>query len=148
MTCNCVIWIEEAERSSCVVGRWEKRVVYYSILMPSIFCAATLILFVVQRGCLPSGAGEIIGGNRDDDERTTNEGRHHPAGRPTHYAAVGVRQSAAHQLRTEAQRERDIQRSASLQDLVTWLEIVTPHMLLHSLARRMLERGAQLPEVQ
>jgi site-specific recombinase XerD len=55
---------------------------------------------------------------------------------------------AAQQLRAEAKLERNITRSESLKDLARRLESVTPHMLRHSLARRMLERGAQLPEVQ
>src|SRR5690242_1482559 len=57
-------------------------------------------------------------------------------------------QLAARQLQAEGQRERDLQRRSELEHLARRLESVTPHMLRHSLARRMLARGAQLPEVQ
>jgi site-specific recombinase XerD len=57
-------------------------------------------------------------------------------------------QRAAHHLRSLAKLERDITRSEELQNLARQLERATPHVLRHSLARRMLSRGAQLPEVQ
>jgi site-specific recombinase XerD len=64
------------------------------------------------------------------------------------YAGLRVQEVCDIQLRAEAQRERDIKRSEELQDLARQLEKATPHVLRHSLARRTLERGAQLPEVQ
>jgi integrase/recombinase XerC len=59
-----------------------------------------------------------------------------------------VGQRAAQQLRSLAKLERDITRSEELQNLARQLERATPHVLRHSLARRMLSHGAQLPEVQ
>jgi integrase/recombinase XerC len=55
---------------------------------------------------------------------------------------------AAAQLREAAKRERDIERVEYLRKLAQTLENVSPHMLRHSLARRMLKNGAQLSEVQ
>ena len=55
---------------------------------------------------------------------------------------------AATRLRADAVGEPDLARAA---DLIRWardLERVTPHALRHSLARRMLQRGARLSEVQ
>ena len=45
-------------------------------------------------------------------------------------------------------RERNLERAESLRILAELLETVSPHMLRHSLAKRMLKNGAQLPEVQ
>ncbi len=55
---------------------------------------------------------------------------------------------AADQLRGAAKRERDLERAGRLRALAQLLDAVSPHMLRHSLARRMLKNGAQLPEVQ
>jgi site-specific recombinase XerD len=55
---------------------------------------------------------------------------------------------AATQLRDAARRERNLERAEQLRTLSGQLDEVSPHMLRHSLARRMLKKGAQLPEVQ
>lgn len=55
---------------------------------------------------------------------------------------------AAAQLRDAASREHNLERAEQLGTLAGQLEEVSPHMLRHSLARRMLKNGAQLPEVQ
>ncbi len=55
---------------------------------------------------------------------------------------------AATQLREAATRERDLERAAQLYAWARQLETTSPHQLRHSLARRMLKTGAQLPEVQ
>jgi integrase/recombinase XerC len=57
-------------------------------------------------------------------------------------------QRAAAQLRTAARREPSLERAERLERLAQRLEAVSPHTLRHSLARRMLKRGAHLSEVQ
>ena len=55
---------------------------------------------------------------------------------------------AAEQMRAAVRRERNLERAERLRILAELLETVSPHMLRHSLAKRMLKNGAQLPEVQ
>lgn len=61
-------------------------------------------------------------------------------------AALG--KQAAAQLRESAKREQNMERGEHLRNLARSLDDVSPHMLRHSLARRMLKNGAQLSEVQ
>lgn len=55
---------------------------------------------------------------------------------------------AASQLRESAKRERNLERVERLKILAQQLDDISPHMLRHSLAKRMLKNGAQLSEVQ
>ncbi|WP_040448569.1 tyrosine-type recombinase/integrase [Ktedonobacter racemifer] len=55
---------------------------------------------------------------------------------------------AATQLGESAARERNLERAEQLRAWARQLESAAPHLLRHSLARRMLKTGAQLPEVQ
>jgi site-specific recombinase XerD len=57
-------------------------------------------------------------------------------------------QIAALQLEEAATRERDLARAEQLRTCARQLATAAPHQLRHSLARRMLKTGAQLPEVQ
>lgn len=57
------------------------------------------------------------------------------------------RQTASH-LREAAKRERNLERAERLKILAQQLDDISPHVLRHSLAKRMLKNGAQLSEVQ
>lgn len=57
-------------------------------------------------------------------------------------------QRAAEQLRSAAKKEPRVERVAHLTQMAAQLDVASPHALRHSLARRMLRRGADLSEVQ
>jgi site-specific recombinase XerD len=57
-------------------------------------------------------------------------------------------QEAARQLHAVAAHEPDLMRAGNLRRMAQQLAQVTPHQLRHSLARRLLRKGATLPEVQ
>ena len=57
-------------------------------------------------------------------------------------------QQAAARLRVEVENESNLERRECLGTWARALETVTPHILRHSLARRLLSSGAQLSEVQ
>ncbi len=94
-----------------------------------------------------------------DDERTPFLVRIDPAtvGRPLTpgITARGVGKvvarlghCAATLLRDSAAKIVDLQRMDELLTAAQRLDVVAPHQLRHSLARRLLTQGAQLPEVQ
>ncbi len=68
--------------------------------------------------------------------------------RVAHQRIADLGKIAATHLREAAKREQDLERAEQLHACARQLESVSPHLLRHSLARRMLKKGAHLPEVQ
>jgi len=78
---------------------------------------------------------------------------HHPmqAGIETRVIRKRIKQLGqvvATQLRADADKTVDIQQAKQLRQWAQQVAQVSPHQLRHSLARRLLQNGAQLPEVQ
>jgi site-specific recombinase XerD len=57
-------------------------------------------------------------------------------------------QVAAAQLQAEANKTTNVRQASQLRQWAQQVAQVSPHQLRHSLARRLLQNGAQLPEVQ
>jgi len=57
-------------------------------------------------------------------------------------------QIATAQLRADAEKTADLQEAKRLRQWAQQVAQVSPHQLRHSLARRLLQNGAQLSEVQ
>jgi len=57
-------------------------------------------------------------------------------------------QRAAEQLRMAAKKEPRLERAGQFMQMAAQLDKASPHALRHSLAQRMLRRGADLSEVQ
>ncbi|NJM08328.1 tyrosine-type recombinase/integrase [Candidatus Gracilibacteria bacterium] len=68
--------------------------------------------------------------------------------RAVRHRMTALRERASQQLRAAAAKEQRQTRAEQLHQLAVLVERASPHTLRHSLARRMLRRGADLSEVQ
>jgi site-specific recombinase XerD len=87
----------------------------------------------------------LMGWSRTGSERAARVG---VTPRLIQRMVAGYGTQAARRLEQEAKQEPSMTRVAELHELARRLAAVTPHMLRHSLARRMLHSGAQLTEVR